>query len=105
MQLAPLSSATILFLLLWGAAHCEAAEPRLVKQGSATQLVVQGRAMLLLGGELSNSAASSARYMAPHWSRLRAMHLNTVLAPVSWELIEPREGHFDWQSVDDLIAA
>jgi beta-galactosidase GanA len=60
--------------------------------------------MLLLGGELSNSAASSARYMAPHWSRLRAMHLNTVLAPVSWELIEPREGHFDWQSLDDLIA-
>jgi beta-galactosidase GanA len=95
-----------LVLLLWGAVRCDAADPpRLVKQGSAVQLVVQGRAMLLLGGELSNSAASSGSYMAPHWARLRAMHLNTVLAPVSWELIEPREGHFEWQTVDDLIAA
>jgi beta-galactosidase GanA len=31
------------------------------------------------------------------------MHLNTVLAPVSWELIEPTEGHFDFSSVDILI--
>lgn len=36
-------------------------------------------------------------------ARLKAMHLNTVLAPVSWELIEPTEGHFDFSSVDILI--
>jgi beta-galactosidase GanA len=91
-------------VVLWSAVHCEAAEPHLVKHGAATQLVVQGKPMLLLAGELSNSAASSAGYMAPHWPRLRAMHLNTVLAPVSWELVEPTEGHFDWHSVDDLLA-
>jgi beta-galactosidase GanA len=67
------------------------------------QLVVDGRPMLLLAGELGNSSASSAAYMAPHWARLKAMHLNTVLAPVSWELIEPTEGRFDFTSVDDLI--
>jgi beta-galactosidase GanA len=103
MQRAPLPFATLI-LLLWGGVHCEAREPQLVPHGSAVQLTVQGRAMLVLGGELSNSAASSGQYMAPHWARLRAMHLNTVLAPVYWELIEPREGHFDWQTVDDLIA-
>ena len=43
--------------------------------------------------------------MAPHWPRLKAMHLNTVLAPVSWELIEPVEGQFDWTSVDALLRA
>jgi beta-galactosidase GanA len=91
-------------VVLWSAVHCEAAEPHLVKHGAATQLVVQGKPMLLLAGELSNSAASSAEYMAPHWPRLKAMYLNTVLAPVSWELIEPAEGHFDWRSVDDLLA-
>ncbi|AUW59611.1 hypothetical protein C1T17_17505 [Sphingobium sp. SCG-1] len=81
-----------------------AAEPtKLVKQGTATQLQVNGKPMLLIAGELGNSSASSAAYMAPHWKRLKDMHLNTVLAPVSWELIEPVEGRFDWSSVDALI--
>ena len=43
--------------------------------------------------------------MAPHWPRLRAMHVNTVLAPVSWELVEPVEGRFDWSSVDSMLRA
>ena len=67
------------------------------------QLIVQNKPMLVLGGELGNSSASSAAYMAPHWARLKQMHLNTVLAPVSWELIEPTEGRFDWESVDALV--
>ncbi|PZU08845.1 MAG: hypothetical protein DI605_12620 [Sphingomonas sp.] len=79
--------------------------PRLQRQGTATQLVVGGKPMLLVAGELSNSAASSANYMAPHWARLKAMHLNTVLAPVSWELIEPEEGRFDWSSLDSMLRA
>jgi beta-galactosidase GanA len=77
--------------------------PKLVRQGSATQLVVQGKPMLLIAGELGNSSSSSAAYMAQHWAKLRAMNLNTVLTPVSWELIEPEEGRFDWSSVDGLI--
>ncbi len=31
------------------------------------------------------------------------MHLNTVLAPVYWELVEPAEGKYDWNSVDALL--
>jgi beta-galactosidase GanA len=57
----------------------------------------------MLGGELSNSAASSAAHMAPVWPELRAAHLNTVLTPVSWQLIEPKEGQFDFSSVDALL--
>jgi beta-galactosidase GanA len=91
----------LLFLLSALAAH--AAPPRLERQGTATRLLVQGKPMLVLGGELGNSSASSAAFMAPHWHRLKQMHLNTVLAPVSWELIEPAEGHFVWDSVDELI--
>lgn len=41
--------------------------------------------------------------MAPVWPKMKAMHLNTVLAPVYWELIEPREGAFDFKLLDDLI--
>jgi beta-galactosidase GanA len=77
--------------------------PRLERRGEATQLVVGGKPMLLIAGELSNSAASSAAYMAPHWAKLRAMNLNAVLAPVSWELIEPVEGRYDWSGLDSML--
>jgi len=81
------------------------AVPHLEPQGTTQRLIVNGQPMLLIGGELGNSSSSSATYMAPHWSRLHQMHLNTVLTPVSWELIEPTEGHFDWSSVDLQLEA
>ena len=31
------------------------------------------------------------------------MNLNTILAPVYWELMEPAEGKFDFTLVDSLI--
>jgi len=67
------------------------------------QLIVDGKPFLILGGELSNSSSASRAFMAPRWARLRAMHLNTVLMPVSWELIEPNEGKFDFDLVDGLL--
>ena len=56
-----------------------AAPPRIEKQGDAFRLVVQGKPMLMLAGELGNSGASSEAYMAAHWARLRAIHVNSVL--------------------------
>lgn len=87
------------------AAPALADTPALRKQGTATQLIVHGKPMLILGGELGNSSASSPAYMAPHWPALRKMHLNTVLAPVAWEMIEPTEGKYDWSSVDTMLKA
>jgi beta-galactosidase GanA len=93
----------ILALALATAFAAQAAPPRLEKHGSTQQLLVDGKPFLILGGELGNSSASSAEYMRPHWPRLKAMNLNTVLAPVEWDLIEPVEGKFDWSSVDELL--
>lgn len=76
----------------------------LQKRGDATQLVVGGKPFLILGGELGNSSASSLDYMVPIWPKLVQMNLNTVLAPVYWELIEPEEGKFEFALVDGLIA-
>jgi beta-galactosidase GanA len=98
-----MAAAGVLTALLGAAAQPQRSPPHLQKRGTAVQLVVNDAPFLVLGGELGNSSASSARYLAPHWSRLKQMHLNTVLAPVSWELIEPVEGHFNWASVDALI--
>jgi len=78
--------------------------PHLERRGEATQLIVDGRPFLVLGGETHNSSYSSADYMAPIWPKLAAMHLNTVLVPVAWEDIEPQEGRFNFKVVDDLIA-
>jgi len=77
--------------------------PHLEKHGSATQLVVDGKPFLILGAELLNSSSSSLDYMEPVWPRLAAIPLNTVLTPLSWELIEPEEGKFDFTLVDGLI--
>src|SRR5262249_2887642 len=77
--------------------------PHLSKQGAATQLIVDGKPFLVLGGELGNSSSSSLEYMRPVWPKLVALNLNTVLAPVYWELIEPVEGKFDFTLVDGLI--
>lgn len=77
--------------------------PRLERQGDVTRLSVDGRPFLMLGGELGNSSASSAEYMAPVWPKLKAMNLNTVLLPVYWELLEPREGVFDFSLVERMI--
>ena len=77
--------------------------PHLRNQGAATQLIVDGKPFLALAAELNNSSASSLDYMKPLWPRLVATHINTVLATVSWELIEPREGRFDFALVDGLL--
>ena len=45
----------------------------------------------ILGGELSNSAATSVADIDEVMPRMRALGLNTVLVPAYWELMEPRE--------------
>lgn len=94
----------VVSLLVYGAhAQSNARLPHLQKQGTATQLIVEGKPFLMLGGELGNSSASNTDYMKPMWTKLQQMHLNTVLAPVYWELLEPQEGKFDFTLVDELI--
>lgn len=77
--------------------------PRLVRKGNYTQLLVNNKPYLIFGGELGNSSASSNEYMRPIWAKLKQMNLNTVIAPVYWELIEPQENVFNFSLVDSLI--
>jgi hypothetical protein len=103
--------AAILCASLFAAASIAAAQqpaataslPHLQKNGNVTQLIVDGKPYLVLGGELRNSSSSSVEYMQPIWPKLAAMHLNTVLTPVTWQQIEPEEGRFDFTVLDGIL--
>jgi hypothetical protein len=93
----------ILFTVVTSLWAQKIAPPHLEKKGNNIQLIVNGDPFLVLGGELHNSSTSGAAYMRPIWNRLKRKNLNTVIAPVYWELIEPREGSFDFSLVDSMI--
>ena len=57
----------------------------------------------ILGGELSNSAATSVEDIDEVMPRMRALGLNTVLVPAYWELMEPTEGRYDFTLIDRTI--
>ncbi len=107
--------------------------PYLKKDGHKVQLIVDDKPFLVLGGELSNSASGSVanmlngehpiprkkykmlngslgndsslnlEYKGSIWQQMVDLNVNTVLAAVSWEMIEPEEGKFDFSIVDAMI--
>jgi hypothetical protein len=78
--------------------------PRLEKRGVATQLIVDGKPFLVLGGETDNTASSDLEYMDTVWPKVARMNLNTVLVGVGWDWVEPVEGRYDFALVDGLLA-
>ena len=77
--------------------------PHLAQRHGATQLIVDGQPFLMRAGELENSSASSLPYLETLWPKFEAMHFNSLIAPVYWNLIEPQQGQFDFSTVDGLI--
>jgi beta-galactosidase GanA len=86
-----------------GAGAADRPIPHLQQQGTTSQLIVDGKPYLVLGGELYNSSASSLPYLEKLWPRLKAAGLNTVLAPVEWDQVEPAEGRFDFTVLDGML--
>ena len=69
----------------------------------ATMLAIAQTEFPILGGELSNSAATSVEDIDEVMPRMKTLGLNTVLVPAYWELMEPVEGKFDFTLIDRTI--
>lgn len=71
--------------------------------GQSSVLIVNDQPFLILGGELGNSSAATSEDIKTIFPKLKKLNLNTVLAPVYWELLEPVQEEFDFTLVDELI--
>ena len=80
-----------------------AQQPSVKKTEWGGQLMVGSSPYLVLGGELGNSSAGTAVQADTILPRLAALHVNTVLMPVAWEQVEPKEGSFDFSILDHWI--
>jgi len=88
-----------------GCADISVSIPHLEKRDGMTKLIVDGRPFICVAGELANSSSSDVETMKLAWPRLAEMNLNTILSVVSWDLIEPEEGKYDFSMVDYQIEA
>ena len=77
--------------------------PRVEIRNGHKILMVDDKPFILLSGELHNSSSSTLEYMAPIWDKMQALHLNSLLFPVTWQQLEPVEGEFRFELVDGLI--
>lgn len=90
--------------LLIGIPALRAAQvPQVRMENGAGQLIVNGKPFLVLGGELGNSSSGTAAQADEIIPKLAAMHVNTILTPVAWEEIEPKEGEFDFSVLNHWI--
>ena len=77
--------------------------PYLKNVNGKSVLMVQEKPFVMLAGEAQNSSSSSLSYMEHVWDKADTLGLNCVLLPITWELLEPEEGTFDFHLVDGLI--
>lgn len=77
--------------------------PTLLDTAEGKTLYVDGEPFLMRAGEVHNSTSSSIAWMGRAWEKAGELGMNTLLTPVTWELVEPVEGTFDFSGVDALI--
>lgn len=81
----------------------EAPIPKLVSENGRHALLVDGEPFLILGAQVNNSSNYPA-ILDEVWPAIDLLKPNTVMVPIAWEQIEPKEGTFDFSFLDTLLA-
>jgi hypothetical protein len=89
-------------MVLFAAGLGAAAMPQIVRDGTKTTLLVDGKPYIVLGAQVSNSSGWPSK-VESLLSGVQALHLNTLEVPVYWEDVEPEEGHFRFETFDNII--
>jgi hypothetical protein len=76
--------------------------PQLIAKGVQHTFLVDGKPFLMLGGQVDNRVFVPNE-MAKVLPGFAAYHGNTVEFPVTWKLIEPVEGKFEFAAVDQIV--
>ena len=67
-------------------------------------LYVNDKPFFMRSGEIHNSSASNEAFLEESlWPALRGLNMNSVIAPLYWELIEPEEGTYDFTLLEKMI--
>lgn len=78
--------------------------PTIKNDNGIATLYVNDEPFFALAGELHNSSASCLSYLEESvWPMLKGLNMNSVIAPIYWESVEPSEGVYDFSSIDGLI--
>ncbi len=64
---------------------------------------VNGKPFFSIGGQTNNSTSYSRDKVRHAMATANRIGLNTIAAPVYWELLEPQEGQFDFSQLEMLL--
>jgi hypothetical protein len=78
-------------------------KPCLEQRGETIQLIVDGKPMLLLAGELGNSTSSSIEALDQALDKCVQLGLNSAITVISWDQFEAVEGQYDYTLIDGMI--
>jgi hypothetical protein len=106
-KMARLGCCLLPFLSMTPVCSAESAKPipRVEKTGNSYRLLVDGSPYLMLSGQVHNSDTANADDLNKALDVLASWHANTAEVPIYWEAIEPKQGQFDFGSVDLAIQA
>ena len=77
--------------------------PTLLQRDGRAVLSVDGEPYVILGAELHNSSTGTISSIRTAFDAIAGRNVNTVLAAITWETVEPTEGEFDLSLLDELL--